>query len=85
MMGEVKEAVKGSSGRRAKDTSRLTHGNLIDSVRSLREEVGELTNIKDEETLKEGDLEKADNMRKAALLRATYSLLSAAETILEDY
>ena len=91
-MGEVKDAVKGSGPAPKKKSllgkkrSGATDGkNLIDHFQTLRDEVSELTTIKDDDVSKEGDDEKAENMRKAALLRAVSSLLTASQRILEDY
>lgn len=91
-MGEVKDAVKGP-GPKPKKKSVLgkkdkgpTDGkNLVDHFQALRDELSELTQKKDEDVLNEGDDEKAENMRKAALLRAVGSLLTSGQRILEDY
>jgi hypothetical protein len=59
--------------------------NLVDHFASLREEVSYLIEIKDTDTYSEGDEEKPENIRKAALLRSVHSLLTASQTLLEDY
>lgn len=84
-MGEVKDTVKGSGPKPSKKATKKAEGNLITQVEDLRAEVGRLTAIKDDETLSEGDAELAENTRKAALLRASYSLLTATKVLLEGY
>ena len=81
-MGEVKETVKGSGSSKK---PKPNEGNLIEQMQELRDEVSRLTAIKDDDTLKEGDTAKAENTRKAGTLRAVHSLLTAAQTLLEDY
>lgn len=81
-MGEVKDAIKGPPKKKILGK---TQGNLIDQYRALLDEAGRLTEIKDDDTLSEGDDKKADNARKAAVLRAVCSLTTACVTILEDY
>lgn len=85
-MGEVKETVKGK-GLKPKTLrkSKIAGENLIEMFQGLREEVGRLTEIKDDDTLTEGDEERPENTRKAATLRAVHSLLTSAQTLLEDY
>ena len=86
-MGEVKEAVKGSG--RAKPKRKLfgkdKSTNLVDELHGLREEISRLTAIKDNDALTEGDDARADNVRKAAQLRAAHTLLTSAATLMEDY
>lgn len=91
-MGEVKEAVKGSGPAKTKGKllgkkkKGVTDGeNLVEHFRALRDEVSNLTAIKDEDVGTEGDDEKAENIRKAALLRACHSLLTSCQTLLEEY
>ena len=80
-MGEVKDVVCGS-GLKSKP---IVSSNLTDSIKALRDEVSRLTQIKDEDTAKEGKEVMAENARKAALLRAVHSLLTTSQTLLEDY
>lgn len=82
-MGEVKDTVKGSS--KPKKKAKASDGNLIERVEDLRAEVSRLTAIKDDDTLSEGDSAKAENVRKAALLRAVHSLMTASKVLLEEY
>lgn len=81
-MGEVKEAVKGPTRKKVLGKSQ---GNLVDQYKALLDEVDRLTEIKDDDTLNEGPEEQANNMRKAALLRAVCSLTTACVAMLEDY
>jgi hypothetical protein len=81
-MGEVKEEVKGK-GLASK--SQLKGDNLVESIKALRDEISRLTVIKDDDTAKEGKEKAAENTRKAGTLRAAHSLLTAAQTLLEDY
>lgn len=88
-MGEVKETVKGSGSSRKK-TTRKKKGddqttNLIQDVSDLKDEVSRCIQVKDDDTQTEGDLAKAENIRKAGLMRAAYSLLGAAQALLEEY
>lgn len=80
-MGEVKEAVKGSK----KISPKIMEGNLVERFTSLTDELSELTAKKDEDVLNESASEKAENMRKAGLLRAASSLVRTAKNMLEDY
>ena len=85
-MGEVKETVKGSgSARKAKKPATEQTKNLIQEISDLKDEVSQCIQVKDDDTGKEGDLAKADNIRKAGLMRAAYSLLSATQALLEEY
>jgi hypothetical protein len=84
-MGEVKSAVKGSGSKPSKKATKKAEGNLIDQAESLRAELSRLTVIKDEETVTEGDEEFAENVRKAAILRSSHSLVTAAKALLEEY
>ena len=90
-MGEVKDAVKGpgpkkkKSGILGKKNTSHDGQNLIEHFRELRDEVSELTSIKDDDVTTEGDDAKAENIRKAALLRACHSLLTSCQTLLEEY
>lgn len=82
-MGEAKETIKGSgqkTQRRPEDT-----GNLIDRVGSLMEAVSNCIVVKDNDTQTEGETAKADNLRKATLLRSCYTLLKGAKTLMENY
>ena len=85
-MGEVKETVSGSGlKKKPLKKSKIAGENLIEMFQNLRDEVSRLTTIKDDDTQKEGDDAKPENARKAATLRAVHSLLTAAQTLLEDY
>lgn len=80
-MGEVKDAIKGEK----KISPKLTEGNLITRLTELSDEISDLVAKKDEDALTEGADAKAENTRKAGLLRATSSLIRAAKNLLEDY
>jgi hypothetical protein len=87
-MGEVKDAVKG--GGRPSPMSTAAGGDdkittVLDDVRALANEISSLVAKKDEDTLSEGEAAKPENMRKAALLRATHALLTTVRALLEDY
>jgi len=85
-MGEVKDTVKGDGlKKKPLKKSKIAGDNLIEMFQELRDEVSRLTAIKDDDTQKEGDKEKAENVRKAATLRAVHSLLTASQILLEDY
>ena len=85
-MGEVKDVVKGDAlKKKPLKKSKIAGDNLIEHFQQLRDEVSRLTQIKDDDTLKEGDDIKAENVRKAATLRAVHSMLTASQTLLEDY
>lgn len=83
-MGEVKDTVKGTPPPKAK-TKPVAGGNLIARMEDLRDEISRLTTIKDDDTVSEGDAAKAENIRKAATLRAAHSLITSAKVLLEGY
>lgn len=83
-MGEVKDTVKGN-GLKDKPSKVLTGDNLIEHVTAIMEEVSHCIQVKDEDTLKESELEKAENTRKAGILRAVHSMLVSSKNLLEDY
>jgi hypothetical protein len=83
-MGEVKDTVHGTPPKKRQKALK-SGDNLVDQFKNLKDTVSDLIMIKDDDTLKEGEAEKAENVRKAAHLRAVHSLLTAAETLLEDY
>jgi hypothetical protein len=86
-MGEVKDKVKGDGlKKKLLRKKKIVEGkNLIEYFEALQEEVSECIQIKDDDSLSEGDLAKPDNVRKAALLRSVHSLLTSGLTLLEDY
>lgn len=81
-MGDVKDAVKGTTKKKLLGKSQE---NLVTRIEEIRIEISDLIQKKDNDTLSEGETEKAENTRKAAHLRATHSLLTSAKTLLEDY
>lgn len=83
-MGEVKDTVNGIPPKKPSKKI-LEHPNLITRIKDLQDEISRLVVIKDEDTQKEGDIEFANNTRKAALLRSAYSLLGATKVLLEEY
>jgi hypothetical protein len=86
IMGEVKETVKGSgSTRKKKKPATKQTKNLIQEVSDLKDEVSRCIQVKDDDTQSEGDLAKAENIRKSGLMRAVYSLLNSAQALLEEY
>jgi hypothetical protein len=84
-MGEVRDTVSGPGPKKVDKKKKVAGGNLIAQMEELREEVSRCTEIKDEDVLKEGDDEKAENLRKAGLLRAVHSLLTSSQRLLEEY
>lgn len=83
-MGEVKDTVHGTPSKKRRKALK-SDDNLVDQVKNLKDTVSDLIVIKDEDALKEGENEKAENVRKAANLRAAHSLLTSTQTLLEDY
>ena len=83
-MGEVKNEVHGV-GPSKKSKKNLGSGNLNQQVQDLCDELSRLTAIKDEDTLNEGDVAKAENVRKAVLLRCATSLMRSTKVLLEEY
>lgn len=79
-MGEAKEKVKG----RAK-VQKVYSGNLINKIADLMDEVSDVVQTKENDIVSEGKGQEADNIRKAANMRAAYSLLSGARRLMEDY
>lgn len=71
-MGEVRDAIEGRDD------------NVVQRLTELQDVVSDLATIKQHDAMSE-DHEAADNIRKAALLRATHSLLTAARALMEDY
>jgi len=86
-VGEVKDEIKGDAPKRKAKKKAKTEDaqNILDNVRSLRDELSELTATKDDDVLDEGEEAKPENTRKAATLRACHSLLTAVQNLLEDY
>lgn len=86
-MGDVKDAVKGSgSSRPTKDAGKAGEpSNIIADVKRLKDEVSALTAKKDDDAASEGDAARPENLRKAALLRASHSLLVTIDMLLEKY
>ena len=85
-MGEVKDTVKGDGlKKKVLQKSKISGDNLVEHVEALLNEVSHCIQVKDEDTLKEGDDVKAENARKAATLRAVHSLMTTSKTLLEDY
>jgi hypothetical protein len=81
MMGEVKDAV---TRRTPRDVKALDAG-LLETAERLRDELSRCTRIKDDDVLDEGGDMRAENMRKAAQLRAAHALMSHVCGLLEDY
>ena len=86
-MGQVKDTVKGTGLKKKLLTKRpkVDGNNLIEYFEALQEEVSKCIEIKDDDTLTESNSEKPENIRKAALLRSTHSLLTASLSLLEEY
>lgn len=80
-MGEVKDAV---TRRTPRDVKPIDTG-LLETAEQLRDELSRCARIKDDDVLDEGDDTRAENMRKAAQLRAAHSLASSICALLEDY
>jgi NTP pyrophosphatase (non-canonical NTP hydrolase) len=84
-MGEVSDAVKGGS-----DLSKPVYlgkgdPNLTAHFETLADEISQLIMKKDEDVLSEGDDVYAENVRKAALLRAVHSMVVSSKVLLESY
>ena len=86
-MGEVKETVKGQGLKTTPVVGKpkVKGDNLVEMLESLKEEVSKCIQKKDNDALTEGEAEKAENVRKAALLRGVHSMLSSSLGLLEDY
>lgn len=82
-MGEVKEEIKGTPA--PKKANPPGTGNLLDQVRTMTDELSRLTAIKDDDVAKEGDNLKAENLRKAGVLRAVTSMMRTVSYLLESY
>lgn len=94
-MGDVKDAVVGSGSKRRPPPRAVSGANEDDAEARPTNICGELTNlafeISDLCTQKENDVideptsEMTENARKAALLRAAFTLVNAAAALLEGY
>lgn len=84
-MGDVKEEVKGTPKKTSSAKTDKDAKNLVQRASEIVDDVSELVVKKDEDTLKEGDSAKAENMRKAGVLRAASTMFRTALKILEDY
>jgi hypothetical protein len=87
-MGEVKEAIKGSGSKKKKADPKKADWdaeNLLSTSQAMADDFADLLRVKDEDVLKEGDAEKPENLRKAAVLRAVYSLQRTITNLLEEY
>jgi len=91
-VGEVKDAVHGTPpSKKSKKkkifgkTDKEVKKALTVRMAELHDEVSLLVQKKDADTQSEGDTERAENMRKAGLLRASASMLASVKTLLEDY
>lgn len=80
-MGEVKDSVTKRSPRPKK----ALDAGMLETAERLRDELSRCISIKDDDTLEEGDDERAANMRKAAQLRAAHTLVTGVVALLEDY
>ena len=80
-MGEVKDAVT----KRTPRTVKPLDTGLLETAERLRDELSRCARIKDNDVLDEGDDARAENMRKAAQLRAAHALTTHVCALLEDY
>lgn len=80
-MGQVSDTVKGPP----KMPSTAVEPNLRDRLGALCDEVSGLIAIKDDDASREGPAALPENRRKAALLRACFSLLRGGKNLLDDY
>lgn len=81
-MGEAKETVKGTpSPKKGKKAEK----NLLSRIGSIMDDVSNVIQIKQNDTVTEGESAKGENIRKAAVMGAVYTLLSAAKRLMEDY
>ena len=85
-MGEAKEIIKGNGpDAKAKREPSDDTKNLVAQTQNVMNEVDKCIKIKDNDTQTEGEPSRADNLRKATLLRACYTLLKGAKTLMEEY
>jgi hypothetical protein len=84
-MGEAKEIIKGSGSSARSQQAPADTKNLMVLTQNIMNEVSNCIVIKDHDTQTEGENAKADNIRKAALLRSCYTLLKSAKILMEDY
>ena len=81
-MGEVKDKVTKRSSSRIKTP---IDAGLLETAEQLRDELSRCTRIKDDDVIDESDDLKAENIRKAAQLRAAHALVTHVCALLEDY
>lgn len=86
-MGQAKEMVKGTPTPKKKDKKKAskTEKNLLDQLSSMMDDTSQVIQIKEADALSEGKSEEAENIRKAAMMRAAYDLLAAAKRLMEGY
>lgn len=85
-MGEVRDAIQGDGGSKRKAKAKSGNAtNLLSDLQGLMDEISELAQVKEADTLKEGDAEKAENDRKVGILKACHSLAVHMRSMLEDY
>lgn len=94
-MGDVKDAVVGSGSRRRPapravsgvdgDDTEVRPTNICGELTDLAFEISDLCVQKENDVIDEPASEAAENSRKAALLRAAYTLVNAAAALLEGY
>lgn len=82
-MGYVKDAVKGTPRKKKGYTG--GNLNLQERVVLIMNDVSDCIVQKDSDVGTEGEGAKAENMRKAGLLRAVHALLACSKNLLEDY
>lgn len=78
-MGEVNDTVMRRTPGKPLDAG------LLETAERMRDELSRCARIKDEDAFGEGSDARAENMRKAAQLRAAYALMSTVCVLLEDY
>jgi hypothetical protein len=85
-MGEVKDTVKGDGlKKKVLQKPKIGGDNLVEHVDALLNEVSHCIQVKDQDTMNEGADAKAENTRKAGVLRAAHALMVGARGLLEDY
>jgi len=80
-MGQVKNAVTKRTPRDVKPTDM----GFLETAEQLRDTLSVGCSIKDDDVLKEGDDQRAANLRKAGQLRAAYDLMTHVCALLENY
>lgn len=82
-MGAVKESVQGSPKKGT--TPGTEKQSLINRLTEIADEISNNIAIKEKDVDDEGSAERAANMYKVGVLRASFSLVRLAKQLLESY